>query len=89
LLYTLLYEETSEKNVRACSRQKAEKKAPLNASIKKLKLYAGSKKNEQNLNQALEDIAGTCKTEKVEISAAKGKGREVKGYLNVRFRAEY
>jgi valyl-tRNA synthetase len=70
-------------------RDKAEKKAPLNAPIKKLTLYAGSKENEQILNQALEDIAGTCKIEKVEISPAKGKGREVKGHLNIRFRAEY
>ena len=70
-------------------REKAEKKAPLNIPIKKLALYAGSKKNAQILNQALEDIAGTCKIEKIEISPAKGKGREVKGYPNIRFRAEY
>jgi valyl-tRNA synthetase len=70
-------------------REKADKKTPLNAPIKKLTLYAGSKKNEQILNQALEDIAGTCKIEKIEISPAEGKGREVKGHLNVRFRAEY
>jgi valyl-tRNA synthetase len=70
-------------------REKAERKTPLNAPIKKLTLYGGSKKNEQILNQALEDIAGTCKIEKIEISPAEGKGREVKGYPNIRFRAEY
>ena len=70
-------------------REKAERKAPLNIPIKKLAIYAGTKKNAQILNQALEDIAGTCKIEKIEISPAKGKGREVKGYPNIRFRAEY
>jgi len=70
-------------------RGKAEKKVSLNAPIKKLTIYAGSKKNAQILNQAQEDIAGTCKIEKIEISPAKGKGREVKGYPNIRFRAEY
>jgi len=70
-------------------RDKAEKKAPLNAPIKKLTLYTGSKKNAQILNQALEDIAGTCKIEKIEISPAEGKGREVKGYPDICFSAEY
>ncbi|MGQ9461122.1 MAG: valine--tRNA ligase [Candidatus Bathyarchaeaceae archaeon] len=70
-------------------RDKAEKKTPLNAPIKKLTIYAGNKKNAQILNQAQEDIAGTCKIEKIEISPAKGKGREVKGYPSIRFEAEY
>jgi valyl-tRNA synthetase len=70
-------------------RDKAERKIPLNAPIKKLTIYAGNKKNAQILNQAQEDIAGTCKTEKIEIAPAKGKGREVKGYPNIRFEAEY
>ena len=70
-------------------RDKAERKKPLNAPIKKLTIYAGNKKNAQVLNQALEDIAGTCKTEKIEILSVKGKGREVQGYPDVRFNAEY
>ena len=70
-------------------REKAEKKAPLSTLIKKLTIYAGSKKNAQILNQALEDIAGTCKIEKIEISPTKGKGREVKGYPEVRFTTGY
>jgi valyl-tRNA synthetase len=70
-------------------REKAEKKAPLNAHIKKLTLYAGSKKKEQNLNQALDDIVGTCKIEKIEILPVEGKGREVQGYPDICFSAEY
>jgi len=70
-------------------RDKAERKKPLNATIKKLTIYAGNKKNAQILNEAVVDIAGTCKTEKIEITSGKGKGREVKGYPDVRFSAEY
>ncbi|MDH4221604.1 MAG: class I tRNA ligase family protein, partial [Candidatus Bathyarchaeota archaeon] len=70
-------------------RDKAERKKPLNALIKKLTIYAGSKKSAQILNQAVEGIAGTCKTEKIEITPVKGKGREVQGYPDVQFSAEY
>ncbi len=70
-------------------RDKAERKKPLNAPIKILIIWAGSKKNAQILNQALEDIAGTCKTEKIEITPVKGKGRAVHGYPDVKFSAEY
>jgi valyl-tRNA synthetase len=70
-------------------REKAERKAPLNAPIKKLTIYAGSKESAQILNQAAEDIAGTCKIEKLEILPAKREGREVQGYPNIRFIAEY
>ena len=70
-------------------RDKAERKKPLNAPIKRLTIYAGSKKNAQNLDQAVEAISGTCKTEKIEIMPVKGKGREVQGYPDVQFSAEY
>jgi len=70
-------------------RDKAERKKPLNAPIKKLTIYAGSKKSAQILNQTVDDIVGTCKTEKIEITSVKGKGREVQGYPDVRFTAEY
>ncbi len=70
-------------------RDKAERKKPLNAPIKKLTIYAGSKKSAQILNQAVGDISGTCKTEKIEIMLVKGKGREVQGYPDVQFSAEY
>jgi valyl-tRNA synthetase len=70
-------------------RDKAERKKPLNAPIKRLTIYTGSKKSAQTLNQAAEDIAGTCKTEKIEIMPVKGNGRKVQGYPDVQFSAEY
>ncbi|MDH5734015.1 MAG: valine--tRNA ligase [Candidatus Bathyarchaeota archaeon] len=72
-------------------RDKAERKMPLNTAIKKLVIYAGSKKGEHILNEAMEDIAGTCKTEEIEIVPEKrdGKGREVKEYPNIGFISEY
>ncbi len=70
-------------------RDKAERKKPLNAPIKKLTIYASNKRSAQILNQAVEDIAGTCKIEKIEITPVKGKGREVQGYPDVQFSAEY
>jgi len=72
-------------------RDKAERKTPLNTPIKKLVIYAGSKKDAHILNQARQDIAGTCKTEELEILPEKrsGKGREVKQYPNIGFVANY
>ncbi|MCW4001737.1 MAG: valine--tRNA ligase [Candidatus Bathyarchaeota archaeon] len=70
-------------------RDKAERKKPLNASIKKLTIHSGSKKNAQILSQALEDIAGTCKTERIEIEPVSRKGKEVQGYPEVQFSVDY
>ncbi len=70
-------------------REKAEKSLPLNASIQKLTIYAGSKKSAHILNQALEDIQGTCKIRKITVLPEKGKGREVQEYPNVRFITDY
>ncbi len=70
-------------------REKAEKRISLNTPIKRLIIYAGSKKGAHILNQAVADIAGTCKTEKIEISPEKGEGREVKEYPNVQYLAQY
>jgi valyl-tRNA synthetase len=70
-------------------RDKAERSKPLNTPIKKLTIYAGSKKSAHILNQALEDITGTCKTEKTQILPEKGEGRKVEEHPNVQFTAEY
>jgi hypothetical protein len=61
----------------------------LNTPIKKLTIYAGNKKDELILRQVVEDIAGTCKTEEIEISPEKGDGREVQGYPNVQYASSY
>jgi len=70
-------------------KDKAESRRPLNAPIKAVTIYAGTKKSAHVLNQAREDIAGTCKTGKIEILPEKGEGREVQGYPSVRFVVSY
>jgi valyl-tRNA synthetase len=70
-------------------RDKAENQKPLNSAIQKLTVYSEDKENIDVLCSAEEDLAGTCKIEKSEVTLAKGKGREVQGYPNVRFVAEY
>ncbi len=70
-------------------REKAERRMPLNAPIKKLTIYAGNKKDAHILNQVIEDVEGTCKAEKIKILPEKGEGKEVQEYPNVRFVAKY
>jgi valyl-tRNA synthetase len=70
-------------------RDKAERKMPLNAPIKKLTMYSGTQENAQVLNRAIQDIEGTCKTQELKILAQKGEGREIQGYSDIRFAAEY
>ncbi|MFQ6081593.1 MAG: class I tRNA ligase family protein, partial [Candidatus Bathyarchaeia archaeon] len=70
-------------------KDKAERRMPLNSPIKKLTIYAGSKKSAHILHQAAQDIAGTCKTAEMKILPEKGEGREVQEYPSVRFTASY
>ena len=70
-------------------REKAEKSMPLNASIKKLTIHAGSQKSAHILNQAAEDIEGTCKIQKITVLPVKGRGREVQEHPNVRLITDY
>jgi len=70
-------------------RDKAERKMPLNTPIKKLTIFAGTQKSAHVLNQATQDIEGTCKTQKLTILAQKEEGREVQGYPVIRFVTEY
>ena len=70
-------------------REKAEKSMPLNTQIKTLTIHAGSKKSAHILDQALEDVQGTCKIQKITVIPRKGEGREVQDYPNVRFITTY
>ncbi len=70
-------------------RDKAKNQKPLNTPIHKLKLYSEDKEKTQILRQAEEDLVGTCKIEKIEFLTAKKGEREVEGYPDVHFRAEY
>jgi hypothetical protein len=58
-------------------------------AIHKLTLYSEDKEALDVLCGAEEDLAGTCKIEKMEAVSTKGEGREAQGYPNVRFVAEY
>jgi valyl-tRNA synthetase len=70
-------------------RDKAESQKPLNTVVKKLTLYSENKQTLDVLYNAEEDLAGTSKIEKMEATLAKGEGREVQGYPDVRFVVEY
>ncbi|MFC1486756.1 valine--tRNA ligase [Thermoproteota archaeon] len=70
-------------------RDKAENQKPLNIPIQKLTLYSEDKTIADILCQAEEDLAGTCKIEKMEVISSKGDGREVQGYPDVRFITDY
>jgi valyl-tRNA synthetase len=70
-------------------REKSDNKMPLNTPIKLLRIYAENQNNALILNQAAKDIVGTCKTGKIEILTKKGEGKELEGYPNIRYIAEY
>ena len=70
-------------------RDKAERKMPLNMPIKKLTIYSSTQENAQVLNLAIQDIEGTCKTQELSVLVQKGEGREIQGYSDIRFAAEY
>jgi len=70
-------------------RDKAENQKPLNAAIQKLTVYSEDQKKIDVLCHAEEDLAGTCKIEKMEAILTKGKGRELQGYPDVHFIVEY
>ena len=75
--------------ISAVRREKAERRMPLNAPVKKLTIYMGNKKDARILNQVMEDVEGTCKAEKIEILPEKGEGKEVQEYPNLRFIVKY
>jgi len=70
-------------------REKAEKKLPLNAPIKKLTIYAGDQANANIITAGAVDISGTCKIANLEIRAEKGNGREPAQFPNIHLAAEY
>ncbi len=70
-------------------REKAEKRMPLNAQIKKLMIYVENRETAEIIMEGGEDIAGTCKVANIKVLPEKGEGREIAQYSNVRFVAEY
>jgi valyl-tRNA synthetase len=72
-------------------REKAEKRKPLNAQIKRVKIYAGNSRFASIISENKESIAGTCKISQFEILSekGKGKGRQVQEYPEMSFISEY
>lgn len=72
-------------------REKAEKRKPLNAEIKRVKLYAGSSRFASVISENKKDIAGTCKIAQFEILSekSKGKGRQIQEFPEMSFISEY
>jgi valyl-tRNA synthetase len=66
-------------------REKARKKLPLNTSIAELKVYAGTPENAKIFQESAQDIAGTCKIEKLTVLPQKGLGVKVRSYTGVSF----
>jgi valyl-tRNA synthetase len=90
------FDETVEKQgdliiavISEVRKDKAERKKPLNTPIKNLVIYTTNDSKAQILNQAVEDIEGTCKTQKLEIVIKRKLGREVEGHPDVKFLASY
>ncbi|MGB9741337.1 MAG: valine--tRNA ligase [Candidatus Bathyarchaeia archaeon] len=73
----------------AIRREKAEKRKPLNATIKRLCIYAGNNRHARTLSESKEDIVGTCKIAHLEILPEKGKGRAVEELPEITFISEY
>jgi valyl-tRNA synthetase len=70
-------------------REKAERRKPLNAPIRSLKIYAGNSEYAAALDAGREDIAGTCKVSEIDISSGKGEGRRVGDFAEITFVSEY
>ena len=69
-------------------RDKAEKKLPLNAPIKKLMIYAKDEAATRAIKQGCVDIAATLKIENIDVSTEKAEGRQVAQY-EVYIKPEY
>lgn len=69
-------------------REKSERHLPLNAPVKKLKIYTTDELTIEAISIGKSDIAGACKTATIETSTTEGEGREIKQY-GIRFLAEY
>jgi len=70
-------------------RDKAENQKPLNATIQKLVVYSENEDALQVLEQAKEDIEGTCKIDEIEFTKGSIEKKEVQGYPDIRFKTEY
>jgi len=70
-------------------REKAEKRMPLNTTIKKLTVYAGDHSAAEAITESQTDLMGACKVESINILPDEGIGRDVVQYPHLQFVAEY
>ncbi|MEM3536388.1 MAG: valine--tRNA ligase [Candidatus Bathyarchaeia archaeon] len=70
-------------------REKAEKRKPLNAPIKLVRIYAGNSEIARIISENKEDIVGTCKIGQLEILSEKGSGKQVQTVPELSFISEY
>jgi len=70
-------------------REKAEKRMPLNTTIKKLTVYAGDHSAAEAITESQTDLMGACKVESINILPEEGIGRDVVQYPHLQFVAEY
>ncbi len=70
-------------------REKSEKRKPLNASIKKVKIYTENSEFARLISENKEDIAGTCKIMEIKTLKEKGEGRQVQEFPEIIFVSEY
>ena len=77
--------------ITAIRREKAEKRKPLNAPIKRLIIYAGRSEFARILSENKADIVGTCKIEMIEILSEKGRTRgiAIQEFPETAFTSEY
>lgn len=70
-------------------REKAEQRKPLNAPIKKVKIYARNREFAAIISENKEDIASTCKISEIEVLPRKGEGRQLQETPEVSFISKY
>jgi valyl-tRNA synthetase len=70
-------------------RDKAERRKPLNAPIKLVRVYAGNAERAKLIEENKEDVIGTCKILRLEILSQKGEGKYLSQHPELSFIAEY
>jgi len=69
-------------------REKASRRMPLSSKVRKLKIYVKDKEKAEKLMKVIDDIAGTCKAEEIEVIPTEGEGVTVEEYPSIRIRIE-
>ena len=71
--------------ISAIRREKARRRLPLNAPLKRVVVFAGSQERAKAIRACEDDIIGTCKIGALEVRAEEGEGVQVEGYPGLSF----